>query len=169
MAASAQDFRDQVWPLLRDDLGGGELVLVETVTNSPFASLLDRLGMTDAWQVVEGSGIRALATRVQWGWKDWGSWTIRTRLQSGGQTEWHKLTMLGDWHRPSYIIQAYLKQQGGPVISAACIRAIDMQLMLWNGWHGKEKPYGGNWFVPVWWDDAVARGFKVLRWPHESG
>lgn len=161
--ASARDFRDSVWPLFRDELGGGDLVPVEDVTDSAFAHLLDTHGMTDAWQVVGRDGIRALSTRIQWGPKAWNSWTIRYSLKSGNPTEWHKLTAMGDWHRPSFIIQAYLDRPEGRVISAACIRTVDLQRMIINGWHGvPTKVPGGNELVPVWWEEADKQGIPFI-------
>lgn len=164
---SASDFKEIVWPYYADALGGGELVPVETVTDSSFATLLDTLGMTDVWQVLEPHGMRSLATRVQWGETNWKSWTVRCRLRSGRPTEWHKLTQYGEWQLPQFIIQAYLDKPGGTLLGAAAIKRRDLQVMLINGWHGKERPnpVDGNHFYPVWWHQAKAQGFEIIQRP----
>ena len=163
---SARDFRDLVWPLFADELGGGQLVPVESVTQSGFAATLDMLGMTDAWQVVSPFGLRGLATRIQWGATPWDTWTIRCKLPSGRPTEWHKLTQDGAWHRPSYVIQAYVKQKGsGPVLSAACIQTVDLRELLIDGFYEgpRRNPSDGNLFVYVYWLMAELRGYQVIR------
>lgn len=167
ISQSAADFREIVWPHFSTDLGGGELVPVETVTDSAFATLLDTLGMTDVWQIVEHAGMRSLATRVQWGGINWRSWSIRCQLPSGRPTEWHKLTQYGEWQLPQYIIQSYLGHRGGPLLGAAAIKTRHLQVMLVNEWHGaaRRNPADGTWFYPVWWQDAEQRGFDPITRP----
>lgn len=162
---SAETFRDVVWPHLGENLGGGELIPVETVSDSGFARLLDTLCMTDSWQLINETGMRALATRVQWHTKSWGTWTIRSELRSGRSTEYHKLTQGGDFQLPHYIIQAYVDKQDGSFISAAAIKTSDIQIMLKNGWHGERKPnpVDGNWFLPIAWSRARYHGFTVIE------
>lgn len=168
LRASARDFRDQVWPLVREHLGGGDLEPVESVTDSRFATHLDTLGMTDAWQVVSPLGLRGLATRIQW--RDssgvFPTWTVRYELPSGQPTEYHKLIADGEWHRPSFVIQAYLETRGGAVIAAACIATADLRALLLEGLHGQPLPNGrdGNLFVPVRWDIAERRGCPIWRY-----
>lgn len=164
---SSSDFRRAVWPHFADALGGGELVPVETVTESSFATLLDTLGMTDVWQVIRPQGMRSLATRVQWGGVNYRSWTVRCQLPTGNPTEWHKLTQYGEWQLPQYVIQAYLDKRGGTLIEAAAIKTRHLQYMLINGWHGKKlpNPSDGTWFYPVWWQEAEDERMDVIRVP----
>lgn len=163
ISQSAEAFRAIVWPHFAEPLGGGELVPVETVASSEFATLLDTLGMTDAWQVIPYRGMRALATRIQWGPKNWESWTVRCELPSGNPTEWHKLTQYGPWQLPHFVIQAYIHD--GRLLGAACIQTRDLQVMLINGWHGEARrnPQDGNLFYPVFWDRAIVEGFSVIK------
>lgn len=162
---SAATFRQQVWPHLSSPMGGGELIPVETVTESGFATLLDRLGMTDAWQVVNDRGLRALATRVQWTDRAYETWTIRSRLSTGNATEYHKLTQDGAWQLPHYIVQAYVRRDTDQLLSAAAIRTVDLQQMLRNGWHNatKRNPQDGNEFLPIPWIAAEVYGYEVIR------
>jgi len=160
---SSAEFRSTVWPHFSDALGGGELLPVESVTESGFAKLLDTLAMTDAWQVVNETGMRGLATRVQWTSTAWCSWTVRYKLPSGRETEYHKLLREGPWQRPHYIIQAYVCD--GQLLDAAGIQTRDLQVMLLNGWHDEPRrnPQDGTLFIPVWWKDVEARGLNVIR------
>lgn len=158
---SAETFRDRFWPLIGPDLGGGELVPVETVTHSHFAKLLDTLGMTDAWQVKNGHGMRALATRVQWCNRSWATWTIRFQLPSGNRTEYHKLMEPGDWQRPHYVIQSYVTADG---LECAAIRGSDLRLMLENGWYEGPRPApGGNLFLYVPWALPTQHGIEIIH------
>lgn len=161
---SAADFRRAVWPRLRPYVGGGDLVPVETVTDSEFARLLDTLGMTDAWQVCDPHGIRAIASRVQWGSRVWASWTIRRSLRSGRPTEWHRLMQEGDWQLPQLIVQAYLDRPGGTLLAASAIWTSGLQRMLREGWHGLARlnPADDSTFYPVWWAEAARRGVEYI-------
>lgn len=162
---SSADFQRAVWPHFADALGGGELVPVETVTDSAFATLLDTLGMTDVWQIIKPHGMRSLATRVQWGQTNWATWTVRCRLRSGRPTEFQKLTQYGEWQLPQYVIQAYIDRPGGALISAAAIKTRDLQQILINGWHDPERinPKDGNGFYPVSWLMARLKGFQIVE------
>lgn len=164
---SAETFRDTVWPHLAESLGGGELIPVETVTDSGFARLLDMLGMTDAWQVVNNRGMRGLSTRVQWTQRPYRTWTVRSQLNSGRATEFHKLMQPGDWQLPHYIVQAYVHPITLECLAAAAIRTADLQTMLRNGWHEREKenPRDRNLFIPVSWLTAHIYGLEVIEIP----
>ncbi len=165
ISRSAEAFRTQVWPHLSDQLGGGELVPVETVTESGFARLLDTLAMTDAWQLVNDQGLRGLATRVQWLEPDaplWCSWTIRCKTRWGGDTEIHKLMRDGEWQRPHYIVQAYIVD--GECAAAGAIRTNDLIRILRSDAYVPEirtNGADGNLFHVIWWHKAIASGLDV--------
>src|SRR5690606_6164676 len=77
LSRSAAAFRDIVWPEIKQWCRGGEIIPVESVTESGFASALDQLAGIDAWQAVEDIGMRGIASRVQWVAKPYRSFTIR--------------------------------------------------------------------------------------------
>lgn len=164
LSQSAAYFRAEVWPLFHDKLGGGELVPVESVTDSRFAKLLDTQAGVDGWQVVSTGGIRGIASRVQVG-TCWRSWTIRSQTANGGRTERDKLldvdmTLL----RPSFHIQAYTESWHLPPTEAACIRTVDLiRLLIGTSNPEMTNPADGNRFVPIWWKDALAVGFQIWR------
>lgn len=166
MTQSAQDFKAVVWPRLAPGLGGGELIPVETVTDSPFARLLDMEAGIDAWQLLQTGGMRAIASRVQWGLTCWETWTIRRRRINGSQTEYDKLINADlTLARPGLHIQAYLARRGGPLLGAACIRTADLIRLLLAGKHGEERVNGqdGVPFIPVHWDMAMDQGYTVWK------
>lgn len=110
LTKSAAAFRDVVWPTLAADLGGGDLVPVESVASAAFAKDLDVLAGVDAWQVVRPSGMRPLASRVQAGWGRINTFTIRYSLRSGARTEIDKrIDAIRDGYLyPAITVQAYL-------------------------------------------------------------
>lgn len=74
--ASAETVRSLVWPAISAKVGGGKLIPVETVRENDFARILDTAGGVDAWQHYENgrvAWIRGIASRVQFGKRDWSS------------------------------------------------------------------------------------------------
>lgn len=110
LTKSATAFRDVVWPVICDDLGGGELVPVESVTAASFAKDLDTLAGVDAWQVADPHGMRSIASRVQSGWGPLNTFTIRWSVRSGARTEIDKrIDAIRDgFLYPLITVQAYL-------------------------------------------------------------
>ena len=86
---SAFEFHRVVWPAIRDLCGGGELIPVESVTETGFARQLDVAAGIDAWQLHTSEGLRGLASRVQWvSGSAWNTFTIRRQRDSGTATEY---------------------------------------------------------------------------------
>lgn len=117
LSKSAKAFKEIVWPEIAHWCRGGELIPVEGVTDSRMASLLDQLAGIDAWQVVDGEGVRGIASRVQFG-ASYRSFTIRrNRVHSTRETEWqkrrrsHKNQDAG-WLYPTLTVQAYISRDG---------------------------------------------------------
>jgi len=99
---------------------------VEAVAEKDFKDELDLLAGIDAWQILYSpSAVRGIASRVQWG-ACYASFTIRTRLPSGNETEFHKrlraIESSEQGHLfPHLTIQAYLDQRQGRLIAAAAV------------------------------------------------
>lgn len=133
LSNSARDFQNIVWPRISQTpiVGGGRIRPVEAVAEKDFKDELDLLAGIDAWQVqYDPSFMRGIASRVQWG-TNFGSFTIRTRLPTGNETEFHKrlraIQCSNDGHLfPHLTIQAYLDVVGGNLWSAAAIRTVDL-------------------------------------------
>jgi len=135
---SAKDFLNIVWPRVSQlpIIGGGKLKPVESVTEKGFGIKLDTLAGIDAWQVTENpSGIRGIASRVQWvgGKKRYDSFTIRTELASGNETEMQKrLRAINNPEEgclyPHLTVQAFLNEKGGKLLSVAAIKTKELVL-----------------------------------------
>jgi len=164
---SAYDFKRVVWPRVQDWIGGGELIPVESVTESVFANQLDILAGIDAWQISQDRGIRGLASRVQWG-IGYESFTIRTRRMSGAETELSKRQKSFDGQDgrlfPYWTIQGYVteKRRGG-LIYACMIQTKDLYDFI------KLRPEkishrvnpDGNLFDAIWVPDLRTEGYLV--------
>lgn len=122
-----------MWAIISNSpvVGGGSIRPVEAVSDSNFKDELDLLAGIDAWQVqCNPSAIRGIASRVQWG-EAHDSFTVRTRLPSGKETEFQKrhraILSIDNGHLfPHLTIQAYLDVRGGNLLSAATIRTVDL-------------------------------------------
>ena len=109
IARSADHFQRIVWPNLSPLLGGGNVIPVETVTDSRMAQILDQLGGVDIWYVNQEQ-IFPVASRVQYTDRAWNTFTIRYSRPSGAPTEYDK--RLRSIHNgslyPRWTIQAYV-------------------------------------------------------------
>lgn len=142
-------FVDHVWPVISPAIGGGELVPVETVTESGFARDLDTLAGVDAWQVSRPDGMRPIASRVQQseltmgGYRPWNTFTIRYTRPSGSLTEFHKrLTSIRDgFLHPHLTVQAYLDTfASARLLSVAVVDTASLYAVAasWVEQHGDE-------------------------------
>lgn len=130
---SAAALRDLVWPTIGGWVGGGDLIPVETVRESDFARILDTAGGIDAWQRYSNQRtgvewIRGIASRVQFGDRDWSSHTVRYRLPSGNETELHKRLRYNTGRGvigPHLTIQAYV-DDAGRLLSVGIARTVDL-------------------------------------------
>lgn len=167
---SASALRDVVWPAVKEHLGGGDLIPVETVRQSDFARVLDTLGGIDAWQQTP-KWIRGVASRVQFGDRDWATHTVRCRIGSGGETELHK--RLRHSRNPGVVgphltMQAYVDDRTPPgvLLSVGVVRTRDLIDVVmdhrvgewqWPGWERGRPVYtrsngeDRNLFVAVEW------------------
>ncbi|AKJ28711.1 hypothetical protein [Caldimonas brevitalea] len=151
LSDSARDFQDIVWPQVSrlPLVGGGTLRPVEAVAASNFRDELDLLAGIDAWQIQHSSsGIRGLASRVQWG-RDHDSFSIRLKLPSGKETEYHKRLHAIErkdegFLFPHLTIQAFLDKKGGRLLSAAAIKTEDLMAAAQSLVERKERDHLKN-------------------------
>ncbi|WP_185814162.1 hypothetical protein [Xanthomonas sp. SS] len=133
LSDSARDFQDIVWPRISVAplINGGVIRPVEAVAENNFKDELDLLAGIDAWHIqYTPTAIRGIASRVQWG-GCYESFTIRTRLPSGNETEFQKrlraLHNVDDGHLfPHLTVQAYLDRRQGALIAAAAVRTKEL-------------------------------------------
>lgn len=148
-----------VWPAIRAKCGGGDIIPIETVTDSGLAHRFDMLSGIDAWQVQENAGIRGIASRVQWG-RDWGTFTIRYSRASGARTEWDKIRDHNPddgYIRPHLVVQGYCTKPGGSLIAAYVLRARDLYALA------TDEHEGTAWFKRRVGDGNVMAVFEVQK------
>ena len=163
---SAQDFKEIVWPAISPEIGGGILEPVESVTSSGFVKILDTLSGVDAWQVIHGKGVRAIASRVQRPFSDMQTFTIRLRTRFGSdETEFAKINRIRDlWDKgflsAGLVVQAYLKDPA----CAYIVRAQDLYPRIRLDAKGRRRGFksveGGLWF-----EQPVSRGEVMAVFP----
>lgn len=121
---SAADFLGIVWPAIQKDLGGGELIPVESIADKGMATLLDQRSGIDAWHLSQNHQIRGIASRIQWAEEPWNTFTVRYSRDSGAETEYgkRKRDIAADkgWLYPHLTIQAYINE--GKLLSAAVVQ-----------------------------------------------
>jgi len=153
---SSKDFINIAWPELKSWFGNGQIIPVETVTDSNFCKLLDMNSGIDAWQLINGKGIRGIASRVQWGNTYWQSWTIRFKKQSGYRTEYHRLLENDDTIlKASYYVQSYIKNKGGLLLGTAAIKTDALIYLLKTiDPNHRTNPEDKTDFKPIFWKYA---------------
>lgn len=123
---SARIFKTMVWPSISHWFSGGELVPVEAVTNEEMSEKLDTLAGIDAWHVKQDSGMRGIASRVQWTDNPYNTFTVRKERESGIETEYEKRkrAINGDrgWLYPEITVQAYVSKDKSELLSAGAIK-----------------------------------------------
>ena len=176
---SAFDFIRVVWPAIKSKCGGGELIPVETVTDSKFTKLLDIKAGIDAWQAHQEKGIRGIASRVQWGCK-FKSFTQRALLPSGVETEIHKRLRTfrnkNGYLFPYLTIHAYLcaPRREGELIYICVVKTedlyqyIDYRIKNNIPLDRQINPEDGNKFDIIWVNELKKYGIKVHEVENEK-
>lgn len=164
MNVSAWLFRERVWPLLRPELGGGELLAVEHVPDNKIAQALDARAGIDYLQVHPQRGVRGIASRVQTDNKDWGTFTLRQSRITGATTEIEKINFAidppGRWLHPNIHVQAYAKSAYGPIISIGYVRTVELFWFVNQG-NCCENGVHNARFVYCHWDALMRAGVRV--------
>ena len=125
---SSKALLEIVWPEMSLELGGGELIPVETSAIESLAKYLDQKSGIDAWQVCRNDQIRGIASRVQFGDNCWSSFTVRYKRDSGAKTEYEKrrsaIHSKTNFIYPDITIQAYVG--GSLLLGYGAIKTIDL-------------------------------------------
>ena len=116
-------FCDLVWPVIGNYCGGGIIRPVEILRDNEIAADLDHLCGIDVWQRIDGVGCRGIASRVQFGNRNWRTFTIRQARDSGGKTEYQKrmeaIHSGGQFLYPYLTVQAYADTTGKQLLGCA--------------------------------------------------
>lgn len=166
---SAYDFKRLVCPVILDWIGGGELISIEEITTERIAKLFDREAGIDAVQIQTGEGIRGIASRVQWGWRDdYRSFTQRYALLSGGDTELTKRMRAIESNSglffPYWTSQAYVsKRRIGDLLYLCMIKTPDLYefIKLYPHKLAERPAPGGNRFKVAWVADIKKAKYQV--------
>lgn len=156
LETSTQIFQESVYPEIQHFFGDGELIPVEAVTDNEMADTLDKHAGIDFWFVEAGKGMFGIASRVQDGGTDWGTFTVRRRRFSGADTEFEKRQrqLDNDYLTPRFTCQAYT--DGYDFINAAVVRTRDLIDFIAGGARGNEyivrETHNADFFVVDWAD-----------------
>lgn len=168
MRNSCKDFIEIVWPQLSPKIGGGVIIPAESIEEE-FASLLDTISGIDAFQVLDNkSGIRGIASRVQWNNTPWNTFTIRAKTRFGYNCELSKkyhLIKSGEFIYPFYTVQAYINKLHGNLLSAAAIKTFDLYKSIDEQpqlWRTRENPQDGNLFIWASWKELECKGYGII-------
>jgi hypothetical protein len=192
LSASASDFLRVVWPKISPWLGGGEILPVESATESQdITKLFDQRSGIDAWHLGTNEQMRGIASRVQWmndSEKPWNTFTVRLSRDSGTRTELEKrleaLEAGRGWLYPIITVQAYIagvKGARGDLLSVGCvdteelIRCAQKIAIAWRdkGGNARWRHPGGYgvdrtsnaWFVYVRFEYLACHGQTLKAWP----
>ena len=160
IAKSAHAFQSLVWPEINHLLGGGELISVETVTDSRMADYLDWYAGIDAW-LVRQPVMFGIASRVQWG-QAWDTFTVRSSRPDGGMQELQKrrLAISNGSLWPRYTVQAYICADR---LESAAIVETDHLIALCDQLKDQERRnQDGTRFRYVKWSQCDES--KILTW-----
>ncbi|MBA7543402.1 hypothetical protein ES705_35733 [subsurface metagenome] len=129
----------------------------------------------DIWQVENKNGIIGIANRIEWTDKDWASFTIRKKLESGYETEYQKrvraLKSNGKYIYPYIAIQSYIERprRQGKLISMGMGHTKDIIKMIDEGrCKIRTNPKDKTEFYAVFWKAMKECSFKVNIWINDE-
>ncbi len=166
LARSQRDFLELVWPQISRGCGGGDIIPVESVSDSGFAATLDLSAGIDAWQTLTdataGTVLRGIASRVQWGDHAWDTFTVRRTVASGRPTEYDKrlaaLTEDRGYLYPHLTVQAYIDNDVLLSVGVARTRQV-IEAVRSDNW--RDNPQDGSTFYYV----AFSAVPDIKYWP----
>lgn len=128
LSNSSRAFLDCVWPVINEKCGGGNIKPVEVLHDNDLAKDLDILCGIDVWQTIDGEGARGIASRVQFGQKNWQTFTIRRSRFNGSRTEYDKrleaIQSGGRFIYPYLTCQAYVYD--GALVGVGLAKTVDI-------------------------------------------
>lgn len=170
MSKSSECFFNHVWRVVAPCIGGGELIPVEAVTDDKMRKLLDVNAGIDAWWLRGNGDISGIASRVQYPRDNWhnypfNTFTIRTALASGNDTELQKrnraLQSNGAVLYPFLTVQAYMDTSHKKVLSVGIMRTVDLIASATEHKWRDVKVQGGNTMRVLSWDRLAMLGYNV--------
>ena len=166
MKWSARLFQTDVWPLIRQHLGNGDLLQMEGRPDTELGRTLDMLAGIDGWHI-HGHGMRGIASRVQETSKSWDTFTVRMSRDSGAVTEFEKRKLAisesdRGWIYPALTVQAYSLTRTGPVFSCGIAKTQDIIDFIEMDLHEKPLKRTTNaCFAVCSWEKMQFLGYDV--------
>lgn len=157
---SAYDFMRLVYPkMVECKFISGSIVPIESVTSTGVTKDLDTLAGIDAWHINRTRGMQGIASRIQWGDKIWGSFTIRKHRTSGAETEYAKRKRAidtDDWLYPVLTVQAYITSRRiGELLAVGVAKTKDVFRAIDDGrCTPRTNGRDGNEFIAVYWENV---------------
>ncbi len=179
LSDSAYDTRRLILPKIKElEWLKGEFTQMEVSVDKDFKKLahdFDSLSGIDIWQVENKSGIIGIANRIQWTDKNWASFTIRAKRESGYETEYQKrvraLKSNGKYIYPYITIQSYIEEprREGKLISMGMGFTKDIIIMIKKGKYKiRINPIDKTEFYAVFWKEMEECSFKVIIWSNDE-
>lgn len=168
MDKSARVFMSVVVPHLLPVIGGGKIIQVESSACDDVRGVLDKSASIDAFHHIDDSGVRPIASRVQYNCH-YGSFTVRLTRHTGATTEMEKISraISNGTMRPHMHVHSYVRGET-ELIEGACVETD----VLWRFMnthpecvHTRRNRYDDNEFHFVWWRDMQCHGYEIMRFP----
>lgn len=143
--------------------------MVEGVTKYKMAKTLDQLAGIDLWYF-NSLGVRGIANRIQFGDKNWKTFTIRKNRESKAKTEYEKRSnaIKKEWLYPVLTIQGYFNEQTNKILGFAIAKTKDVLWMIDNGHCTTRKTgksqIGQAEFYVVKWEEMRCRNLDIYVW-----
>jgi len=145
----------------------GDFEVVEGVTKYKMAETLDQLAGIDLWYFNTTRGVRGVANRIQFGDKNWQTFTIRKSRESGAKTEYEKrrYAIDNDWLYPVLTVQGYYDDKKKKSLGFAVAKTEDILWMIDNDFAYIQKTgrdqIGQAEFYVVKWADMERENMKI--------
>lgn len=108
-------------------------------------------------------GLQGVASRVQFG-KDWQTYTIRSKRQSGAKTELEKrlAQIQRGYFYPEFTLQAYFDSRKDLNLrSIAVVRTVDLYHFVINNPSRVQERTSDNEFLVCSWHDLKSLGYEI--------
>lgn len=167
MRRSNVAFQALVWPVVRELIGGGELLSMEDNQDNRLRTLFDTTSGIDAWQYRNGIGMYGIASRVQPSGRDWSTFTLRVARDNCTRTEaqklWQAVNESDGRVYPKWFVQAYTTPKSDSLLSVGVCdtRAV---LECWRSGIGTTRRAPNAEFFAIRWDEMSRAGWSVSVW-----
>jgi len=158
---SVEDFKNVVFPEIKEFFGeDSRLDINEDLNTDIFSGI-------DARVYIPGKGYKTIAFRVQWVYKFYNTFTIRSKRPFGVESEDFKRikAIKEGYEYPQFTIQGYLYKENNKFLNAAICKTEDLYEYREKYFDELEKKYvskrGHAYFYVAKWNSMKKRGYNV--------